>query len=104
MRDQPLVVPIQVCFELHHLLVRKRGLAPRTAAELVRDLTDGAVIVPSDLAVLEAAFDLVGHHGLQTYDAVILASAARAGCDILYSEDMQDGFEWQGVRIVNPFA
>src|SRR5690606_30518176 len=102
--NEPLVIPIQVCFELHHLLTRKRGFASGEAAALVRDYTDGAVIVSSDLAVLEAAFDLAARHRLQIYDAVILASAARAGCEILYSEDMQHGFEWGGVTVINPFA
>jgi len=102
--NEPLVVPIQVCFELHRLLIRKRGLEPDRAAALVREYTEGAVIVSSDGAVLDAAFALAGRHRLQTFDAVILASAARAGCEILYSEDMQDGFEWEGVMVVNPFA
>jgi len=102
--DEPLVVPIQVCFELHHLLVRKRGLSPGEAVGLVLDYTDGALIISSDLTVMAAAFDLARHHHLQTYDAVILASAARAGCQILYSEDMQHGFEWGGVTVINPFV
>jgi predicted nucleic acid-binding protein len=101
--NEPLVVPVQVCFELHHLLVRKRRFAPDEAALLVCEYTDGAVIVSSDQAVLEAAFDLAGRHRLQTFAAVILASAARAGCEILYSEDMQHGFEWSGVTVINPF-
>lgn len=102
--NEPLVVPIQVCFELHHLLVRKRGLAPDDAASIVREYIDGAIIVSSDWIVLEAAFDLAGRHRLQTFDAVILAAAARAGCEILYSEDMQHGFEWESVTVINPFA
>jgi predicted nucleic acid-binding protein len=35
---------------------------------------------------------------------VILAAAAEAGCRLLVSEDMQAGFTWGGVTIVNPFA
>jgi predicted nucleic acid-binding protein len=101
---EQLVLPVQVCLELHHLLVRKRGLSSAKAAELVRDYSDGALIVASDLEVLELAFELADRHRLQTYDSVIVASAAHAGCAILFSEDMQHGFEWQGVTIVNPFA
>jgi predicted nucleic acid-binding protein len=37
------------------------------------------------------------------WDSLILASAILAGVDVLYSEDMQDGFEIEGGRIVNPF-
>ena len=58
----------------------------------------------TDEAVLAEAFALAERHGLQTYDAIILAAAAQGGCDILYSEDMQHGFEWNGVMVVNPFG
>ena len=37
------------------------------------------------------------------YDALIVASAIEAGCDTLYSEDMQHGRTIGGVAIVNPF-
>ena len=60
--------------------------------------------MPTDAAVMTEAFNLAEKHGLQTYDAIILAAAAKGGCDMLYSEDMQHGFEWNGVLVVNPFA
>ena len=34
---------------------------------------------------------------------MILSAASNADCQILLSEDMQDGFTWGGVTIVNPF-
>jgi predicted nucleic acid-binding protein len=37
------------------------------------------------------------------YDSLILASAVRGGCTILYSEDFQDGQMINGVKVVNPF-
>lgn len=103
MRTAAVVLPVQVCLELHNLLVRKGGLPAGEAAALVRDYADGMQLIDSDIEVLDAALNLAERHRLQTYDAVILAAAARAGCDVLYSEDMQDGFEWEGVRVVNPF-
>jgi predicted nucleic acid-binding protein len=50
------------------------------------------------------ASDLVADHQFAIWDAVILASASEAGCRLLLSEDMQDGFTWGGVTIANPFA
>lgn len=35
---------------------------------------------------------------------MIVAVAAEAGCRLLISEDLQDGFTWAGLTIVNPFA
>ena len=40
----------------------------------------------------------------QVWDAVIMASAAASGARVLFSEDMQDGFLWHDVTILNPFA
>lgn len=104
MAEESLVVPVQVCLEFHHLLLRKGGIAPGEAARIVEDYTEGALIIPTDFDLAQTAFRLARQHKLQTYDAAILAAAARARCEILFSEDMQDGFEWEGVRIVNPFA
>ena len=102
--DGDVAVPAQVLAELHNLLRRKGRHSPVDAAQVVLEYATAAYIIPTDAEVLRAAFDLTNAHGLQTYDAIILAAAARAGCDLLYSEDMQNGFEWGGVLVVNPFG
>ena len=98
-----LVIPAQVQAELHYLLRRKAGYSTAAAAAMVARYSDVAITVPTDALVLAEAFELAERHGLQTYDAIILAAAAQGGCDILYSEDMQHGFEWNGVMVVDPF-
>lgn len=62
-----------------------------------------ASIVGVTSEVLLAALRLAAETRLQIYDAVILASVA-GHADVLLSEDMQNGFTWNGVRIVNPFT
>ena len=99
-----LVLPAQVQAELHHLLRRKAGFSPMLAAEMVAEYAESSTTIPTDPSVLAEAFEIAEKHGLQTYDAIILAAAAQGGCDVLYSEDMQHGFEWNGVLVVNPFA
>jgi predicted nucleic acid-binding protein len=42
-------------------------------------------------------------YGFSIYDAMIVASAILAGCDTLYSEDMQDGQQIGTLTIRNPF-
>ncbi len=51
-----------------------------------------------------AAADLATDHQLSIWDSVILSAAAEAGCRLLLSEDLQDGFTWKGVTVTNPFA
>jgi len=38
------------------------------------------------------------------WDAVIVSAAAEGGCRLLISEDLQDGFTWNGVTVTNPFG
>ena len=48
--------------------------------------------------------DLVATHQMSTWDAAMFAASADAGCRLLLSEDLQEGFTWSGVTAVNPFA
>ena len=50
-----------------------------------------------------SALRLARDHGLSFYDALIVASAQEAGCDTLYTEDMQHGRAIGGLTIRNPF-
>ena len=59
---------------------------------------------PLTVATHEAALALAERTGYAVYDALILASALEAGCDIVCSEDLQDGQVIDGrLTIRNPF-
>ena len=58
-----------------------------------------------DFDLHRQGLDVAERYNLSIYDAMIVAAALRAKCDILYSEDMHDGLVIDGrLRIVNPFA
>ena len=57
-----------------------------------------------DATMLDTAWQVSDETGFSHWDALIIASAAHQGCEILLSEDMQHGRMVEGVRIVNPFA
>jgi predicted nucleic acid-binding protein len=57
----------------------------------------------ADQDLYENSLELQYATGYSFYDALILAGALRAGCEILYSEDLQSGRQIGGVKIVNPF-
>lgn len=61
-------------------------------------------IVPLTADTHAAAIGFAREHGLAFYDALIVAAAAEAGCDILYSEDMQHGRTIADLTIRNPFV
>jgi predicted nucleic acid-binding protein len=48
------------------------------------------------------AIELATAHRLGIWDSVIVAASIAAGCQLLLSEDMQDGFSWSGLTVVNP--
>jgi len=98
------VVPAQTLGELFNVLVRKAGQSPEEAGASVLGWRDSYDIADTTARVVIAASDLASHHRLGIWDSVILAAAANAGCRLLLSEEMQDGFTWTGVTVANPFA
>ncbi len=48
--------------------------------------------------------DLCIAHQLANRDALVLNVAAEGGARLLLSEDLQPGFSWRGVRVVNPLV
>ena len=99
-----LYVATQAVGELFNVLTRKRGLPLHEAAETVRRVTASFDVFAATPDDYETALDLAVRNKLQIWDAVMLAAAAVARCEFLLSEDMQDGFVWRGLTIVNPFA
>lgn len=62
-------------------------------------------IVPTLLTDHELSLVLAERYQLSVYDALMLAIAIRAGCDIFYSEDMHHGLVIdKQLTITNPFA
>jgi predicted nucleic acid-binding protein len=98
------VLPIQTLGELFNVLVRKGGRSRDAAREAVLKWRDGFPVVETSAPVMVAALELASDHRLSIWDSVILAAAAHAGCRLLLSEDLQDGFTWRGVTVTNPFA
>ena len=98
-----VVLPVQALGELFHLLVRKAGRSPAEARQAILGWRNAYALVETSPDVLLAALDLTVRQ-FSIWDAVILCAAAEADCHLLLSEDMQDGFVWRGVTVVNPFA
>jgi predicted nucleic acid-binding protein len=98
-------ISVQVLNEFVSVARRKLSLDWSDISEAlsaIRGLCDPPT--PLTLEVHEAAVALAEAHDLNIYDALIVASAQRAKCRVLYSEDMQDGRSFDGgLTIRNPF-
>jgi predicted nucleic acid-binding protein len=53
---------------------------------------------------VDLALEIAGRFGVNYYDALIISAARFAGCSIVYSEDLSDGQDYDGVIVKNPFA
>jgi predicted nucleic acid-binding protein len=53
--------------------------------------------------LFRAALDIQQRFQLAYWDAAILATAKRMDCRVVYSEDLNDGQNYDGVIVVNPF-
>ncbi|MDY0308325.1 MAG: PIN domain-containing protein [Castellaniella sp.] len=102
--QESAIVPVQVLGELFNVLTRKAGRSRAEAREALLSWRDTFPVFETAPKVMLTAADLATDHHLSIWDAVILAVAAQAGCRLLLSEDLQDGFTWGGVTVVNPFA
>ena len=98
-----MVIPVQVLGEVFAVLRRKSGWPPDRVRQSLADWRASGTIVPTTEMVLVRAADLAVDHLLSFWDSVIFAAAAEANCRALLSEDMQDGFSWGGVTVINPF-
>jgi len=55
-------------------------------------------------ALRERAWEIEDQHRLSWWDALVVAAAQQARCTTLLTEDLQDGLELDGLRVVNPFV
>jgi predicted nucleic acid-binding protein len=97
-------VPAQVLGELFNVLTRKARWPPAQARVAVRSWHDTFPVIETSSTVLLSAADLCAARLLRIWDAIVLSAAAEADCSLLFSEDLQDGFIWRDVKVVNPFA
>lgn len=104
MRDNP-VVSVQVVNEFISVATGKMRMEKSAAHRLARVMLRRCEVVAMDAVMISEAIALGGSYGFSHWDSLIVAAALRAGCDSLYSEDMQHGLVVEKrLTIVNPFV
>ena len=99
------VISTQVLAEFAATLLHKVAVG-RTAEDLVLmlDILAPIRVVPSDGDTVRRAVEARKAYGIHFYDGMIVASAERAGCARIWSEDLNAGQKYFGVAVENPFA
>ena len=106
LREPSLAISVQVLQEFYTQATHPRRpwtLSHEEAMQVVRE-HERFVVQPLTLQVFNAALVLRMRFRIAYWDAAILAAARIAGCDAVYTEDLNDGQDYDGIRVVNPFA
>lgn len=102
---ESIVLSTQVLMELYAVLTRKLtpSMPPNVALGIIERWARYRVVT-TDAPLVLAGLRLGTSHQLSSWDGLILAAAAAAGCDRVLTEDLQDGATYDGLIVVNPFT
>jgi predicted nucleic acid-binding protein len=103
---EDLALSVQVLQEFYVQATRptrSERLSHAQAATLVEALLRFPV-QETTVALMRAALETAARFGLSYWDAAIIEAARSLGCATLLTEDLGDGTDYDGVRVVNPFT
>jgi predicted nucleic acid-binding protein len=94
---------VQVLHEFYVTVTQKLdpGLPSDEARQDVGDLLRWGPLA-MDGRLIQSAWMLQDRYSVAFWDALIIAAARRSTCEYLLSEDLQDGQDFDGTRVVNP--
>lgn len=102
--DKGGVISVQVLNEFVNSAWKKFRFPYVKSAQFLLELKENLRVVSLTSASHERALEIALANDIGIYDANILAAAQLAGCNVLYTEDLNNGQRIGGVTIVNPFA
>lgn len=100
------ITPWQVAAEFLAVLRKWQDagrLTPQDAEDDFRDMLKMFPVRLPRVRVFKISLDLRSRFSLSHWDSMLIAACKQAGVDVLYSEDMDNGAVYDGVRIENPF-
>ena len=102
-RNHEVVISTQVLIELRSVATRKLRppLSDRQISALLEALS-GFEVVPTDSTLVLDAHQLAINEQLSWFDALIVEAAIRSHCDVLFSEDLSQGRQMDGLTLCNP--
>ena len=98
------IVSVQVLNEFASVATRKLAMTIPEIREILSTIRAVCVVRSLDIETHELGLEMAERYGFSIYDGLIVAAAERAGCVILYTEDLQQGQVIDQVTIQNPFA
>ena len=100
----PFALSAQVLQEYIANALRKKQLGiSETNIHTMLELAATATVLPVSLELILTSVQIRRKFQVSHWDATIIAAAMELGCSTLYSEDLNHGQNYDGVRVVNPF-
>jgi predicted nucleic acid-binding protein len=98
------VASTQTLAELATTLLHKFSphFRPQDVLAILDTLSPIKLVLP-DGGIVRRAVEARENYGLHFYDGMIVAAAERAGCERIWSEDLNAGQKYFGVEVRNPF-
>jgi predicted nucleic acid-binding protein len=103
LRTGSSILLLQTLAEFSSVAIRKAQIPVDDVKILVEAWRAVLPVQAAEYDDLLAALDAVKVHQLSFWDAMLWASAERAGVRHILTEDFHDGFVLRGVTFVNPF-
>jgi predicted nucleic acid-binding protein len=97
-------LPMQVLVEFANASLKRSQLSVADTRQRIAEWSAAFPVIATVPGDVLAALDLVAARRLSYFDALIIATARRAGATVLLTEDMHDGLDLDGLTILNPFA
>ena len=102
-----LAISPQVLGEFYHQVTRPSrpggALSHNQAVRVIANL-ERHQVQNLTMNTVKLALEYREKFGLSYWDCLILATAKLGGCDLVYSEDMSQEQDYDGMRVLNPFA
>ena len=95
------VISPQVLAEYYNVMLRS-GQADVWIQENLNTILSYVRLQPLNEAVVRRGWQIRNRYGFSIWDSQIVAAALEAGCDTLYSEDMQTGQVIESLTVINP--
>jgi len=97
-------IALQVLGEFYSVLTRKLHQNASIAKQVVE--ATATIFQPFGYTTLDvfSALNLAKAGVLSYWDGLLVSAADHAGCNVLVSEDMRNGFEYGKLEIISPFA
>ena len=95
-------ISLQVVKEFCNVLLKK---STKTADEVkaATKIFEKLNLVKGSLDLVRRALEIKERYQIQFYDSLMVAAAEAGDCEKIYSEDLNDGQLYCGIKAVNPF-